>query len=47
MKIANYIGQPLEIALESLTESAAEKINNITQISLNKVHWCISIPNRI
>lgn len=36
MKVANYIGKPLEIGLDSLPESATEKINHITQVSLNK-----------
>ena len=36
MKVANYIGKPLELGLESLPEGAAQKINEITQVSLNK-----------
>ena len=36
MKVANYIGKPLELGLDSLPEGAAQKINEITQVSLNK-----------
>ena len=36
MKVANYIGKPIELGLESLPEGAAQTINEISKVSLNK-----------